>query len=330
MDNNEQVFFDIQSCQFETFSDLTTILHISDRLFFNAIIGPRDGSTKWRSIKTWIKMRPQQQQSPVNVVANSSTYNLDNLSSHSDAEKSDDSSNTSSHGSIYRKSTDSNPTSIIIQTNCNQSLNNNNNTSLPENKHLIDLINTVHINKSNVYGEIANNNILTQTNSNLSSEPTLGISGGDNIANNIEFNQYLIENGDMSNSGNSSTNMIILESNDNVNSKPCSNEISHSLKNSNIESNHSEFNLSNKSKLVTASLMSNTNNDYTLSHPSCSLSEISSESVKNPEFTSFITKIMKQSIDNISGTEVSNSGNISIGCQTISTGDVTVTNIYIE
>jgi hypothetical protein len=92
MDNNEQVFFDIQSCQFETFSDLTTILHTGDRLHFNAIIGPRDGSTKWRSLKTWIKMKPQ---------SNSNTNMmglLDNVSSHSDADKSDDSSTSSLHG----------------------------------------------------------------------------------------------------------------------------------------------------------------------------------------------------------------------------------------
>ena len=94
MDNNEQVFFDIQSCQFETFSDLTTILHTGDRLHFNAIIGPRDGSTKWRSLKTWIKMKPQQSSSNNNMIGL-----LDNVSSHSDADKSDDSS-TSSHGAV--------------------------------------------------------------------------------------------------------------------------------------------------------------------------------------------------------------------------------------
>jgi hypothetical protein len=102
MDNNEQVFFDIQSCQFETFSDLTTILHITDRLFFNAVIGPRDGSTKWKSIKTWIKMRTQQQQSPINLSNNNPSYNHDNVSSNSDADKSDDSSNNSVPN-IYNK-----------------------------------------------------------------------------------------------------------------------------------------------------------------------------------------------------------------------------------
>jgi hypothetical protein len=95
MDNNEQVFFDIQSCQFETFADLTTILHTGDKLYFNAIIGPRDGSTKWRSLKTWIKMRSQQQ-------SLSSQPPMDNVSTNSDADKSDDSSTTSSsHGLTY-------------------------------------------------------------------------------------------------------------------------------------------------------------------------------------------------------------------------------------
>jgi len=98
MDNNEQVFFDIQSCQFETFSDLTTILHTGDRLHFNAIIGPRDGSTKWRSLKTWIKMRPQQASGNNGSNAANMMGLLDNVSSHSDADKSDDSSTSSSHG----------------------------------------------------------------------------------------------------------------------------------------------------------------------------------------------------------------------------------------
>ncbi|KAL7669405.1 hypothetical protein ACOME3_010062 [Neoechinorhynchus agilis] len=79
MENNEQVFFDIQSCQFESFGDLTCILHPGDRLWFNAILGPKDGSTKWRSLKTWIKMKPQQftddfsnAESPAQSMSNSS------------------------------------------------------------------------------------------------------------------------------------------------------------------------------------------------------------------------------------------------------------------
>ncbi|KAI3382631.1 hypothetical protein SNEBB_005375 [Seison nebaliae] len=59
MENNEQVFFDIQSCLFETFSDLTTVLHPGEYLMFNAALGPREGSTKWRSLKTWIKTMPE-------------------------------------------------------------------------------------------------------------------------------------------------------------------------------------------------------------------------------------------------------------------------------
>ena len=43
MDNNEQVFFDIQSCHFETFNDLTCVLNQGDSLNFNAILGPKEG-----------------------------------------------------------------------------------------------------------------------------------------------------------------------------------------------------------------------------------------------------------------------------------------------
>ena len=43
MDNNEQVFFDIQSCHFETFNDLTCVLNPGDSMNFNAIPGPKEG-----------------------------------------------------------------------------------------------------------------------------------------------------------------------------------------------------------------------------------------------------------------------------------------------
>ncbi len=43
MDNNEQVFFDIQSCHFETFNDLTCVLNPGDSMNFNAILGPKEG-----------------------------------------------------------------------------------------------------------------------------------------------------------------------------------------------------------------------------------------------------------------------------------------------
>jgi len=110
MENNEQVFFDIQSCQFETFSDLTTILHTGDRLYFNAIIGPRDGSTKWRSLKTWIKMRSQPSSS------NGIISTFDNMSTHSDAEKSDDSS-SSSQGGYSKRNNQGASNGLITNTN---------------------------------------------------------------------------------------------------------------------------------------------------------------------------------------------------------------------
>lgn len=44
MDNNEQVFFDIQSCHFETFNDLTCVVNPGDSMNFSGILGPKEGT----------------------------------------------------------------------------------------------------------------------------------------------------------------------------------------------------------------------------------------------------------------------------------------------
>ena len=51
MDNNEQVFFDIQSCHFETFNDLTCVLNPGDSMTFHAILGPKEGRSVFISMK---------------------------------------------------------------------------------------------------------------------------------------------------------------------------------------------------------------------------------------------------------------------------------------
>lgn len=90
MDNNEQVFFDIQSCHFETFNDLTCVLNPGDAMNFNAILGPKEGSTKWKSLKTWPRQnnRPAQlitsgvsNSSFSHVVHSASTNNLSSIAS---------------------------------------------------------------------------------------------------------------------------------------------------------------------------------------------------------------------------------------------------------
>ncbi|CAF1595717.1 unnamed protein product [Rotaria sp. Silwood1] len=93
MDNNEQVFFDIQSCHFETFNDLTCVLNPGDSMNFNAILGPKEGSTKWKSLKTWPRQnnRPAQLMTPMSssnsnssishIVHSASTNNLSSISS---------------------------------------------------------------------------------------------------------------------------------------------------------------------------------------------------------------------------------------------------------
>jgi hypothetical protein len=78
MDNNEQVFFDIQSCHFETFNDLTCVLNPGDSMNFNAILGPKEGSTKWKSLKTW----PRQNNRPAQLIASLPSSNSTSSISH--------------------------------------------------------------------------------------------------------------------------------------------------------------------------------------------------------------------------------------------------------
>jgi hypothetical protein len=64
-----------------------------------------------------------------------------------------------------------------------------------------------------------------------------------------------------------------------------------------------------------------------LATPATNANSVSANSNNNT-----VTKFMKQSPDNISQREVcaTNAEKVSIGCQTISTGDVAVINVYIE
>ncbi|CAM4766472.1 unnamed protein product [Rotaria magnacalcarata] len=78
MENNEQVFFDIQSCHFETFNDLTCVLNPGDSMNFNAILGPKEGSTKWKSLKTW----PRQNNRPAQLMTSISLSNSNSSIPH--------------------------------------------------------------------------------------------------------------------------------------------------------------------------------------------------------------------------------------------------------
>jgi len=73
-------------------------------------------------------------------------------------------------------------------------------------------------------------------------------------------------------------------------------------------------------------------NNLTSSPSSNSISNnLISEPNTKKQQQEMVTKFMKQSPDNISDKEVSaTSKMVSIGCQTISTGDITVTNVFIE
>lgn len=276
MENNEQVFFDIQSCQFETFSDLTTILHPGDRLHFKAMIGPRDGSTKWRSLKTWIKLKPSQS------TGNSSLLDFE-------VDKSDDSS-TSSQGPYGNNNNTSRANPFINQTSSSFYLPTGQTTTCPI---------------------ISNNNfLLTNAPSSIPEDGPLlikstsihSLNSNTNIANG-DFNLYQLDNNEQT-----------------TNSSP---QTINALNQENFESIDSSKNLLNnetKSNNLTFSPSSNSINN-----------NIISETNNKKQQQETVTKFMKQSSDNISEKEVSAANKmVSIGCQTISTGDITVTNVYIE
>ena len=317
MENNEQVFFDIQSCQFETFSDLTTILHTGDRLFFNAIIGPRDGSTKWRSLKTWIKMRPQPNSSGG---SNNMICTLDNMSSHSDADKSDDSS-TSSQGAPLANGAFGNN----LRRRGNFYPNGQQTTSSP-------------------VGNSSQNNQMLQSNSNLSldnessstnneSQNVNQTSGGVHASLSGDFNLYQLDNGD--NSGaNSATGGGTIDENTEllISSTHSSNQLIHSTSANNLQSmlqSHQIAEAHAKASAAVSACSKSVHSFNSLTPPNeHSLEDVHLDSSKTPSSTKF----MKQSADNISERETSqvNPKMVSMACQTFSTGDITVSNVYIE
>lgn len=338
MDNNEQVFFDIQSCQFETFSDLTTILHMGDRLYFNAIIGPRDGSTKWRSLKTWIKMKPQQSNSNNNMIGI-----LDNMSSHSDADKSDDSSTSSSHGGYNaRNFTNGSVNGFVPQQQQSMSTNGasyylgtpNGGQVSPTsaNNSMFNVPNSASI------GSI--NNLASSVNA-ISEEVALSASTPTGLApmnaGNGEFNQYQLES---SNGNHSANEDNLIESTLSLNSS-ISSSLIHSSSVSNLQQvagsvaggDHGALSASKSihsfSTPIVVEKLDEKSGKPAIATPAAAVNA-NSASANNSNNT--VTKLMKQSPDNISQREVcpTNSEKVSIGCQTISTGEVAVTNVYIE
>ena len=251
LDNNEQVFFDIQSCQFETFADLTTILHVGDRLFFNAVIGPRDGSTKWRSIKTWILTKDNQ-----------SLLIGDNASS--DAGKSDDSLTNGHYNNILSQQQQQQQQQQIQITNVN----------LPTTSTANILFST---------GATSSSNQSSTTNSIINIEE--------------DFNQYQLEN-EFNESNIDQQNATDLKQLTNDN-----NGIDDDIKRLSI----SQTSLNNNTSLIPPPPVA----------------------AATPTTTRMF---MKHASDNISKREISifDSKMVNMGCQTVSTGDIMATNVYIE
>jgi exonuclease 3'-5' domain-containing protein 1 len=275
MENNEQVFFDIQSCQFETFADLTAILHPGDRLHFKAMIGPRDGSTKWRSLKTWIKVKPSQS------TGNSSLLDFE-------VDKSDDSS-TSSQGPYANSNNIIRTNSFINQTSSNFYLPTGQTTTCP-------IISNSNYLLTNAPSSIPEEGPLLIKSSSIHS-----LNSNTNIMNG-DFNLYQLENNEQT--SHSSLQSINVLNQDNL--EPIDS-------NKNLLKNEAKNNL-------TSSPSSNSISNNLISEPNTKKQQ-----------QEMVTKFMKQSPDNISDKEVSaTSKMVSIGCQTISTGDITVTNVFIE
>lgn len=296
LDNNEQVFFDIQSCHFETFSDLTTILHPGDRLCFNAVIGPRDGSTKWRSLKTWIKTKET-------LVANMMIGD-DNLSS--EADKSDDSS---SNG-------------------CN-SMNGSTNSTIN------------NLSNAQAKSHQAHN---TQTNNSL-------VSPANSVTNIEDFNQYQLDIGDFSDADLQQPQVLSSAENSNLHCSSSLLSISQQLaaaqgKSSQATSlNEDDFNrrlslVQHPAALMHHQLSTGSHhsggagavvNGFSMSALSASKSTRDLVNM-NPLPINHTQLILTQASDNISKREVcsSSSNLVSMGCQTVSTGEIMATNIYIE
>lgn len=325
LDNNEQVFFDIQSCQFETFSDLTTILHVGDRLWFNGVIGPRDGSTKWRSLKTWIKTKDNQ--------------TLINDNGSSDAGKSDDSS---SNG--YNHSLNGSPNFIMHSVGNGQMIQSNSNNYISVNAY-----NNSSNNSSVVAGGMSSsmmNTSISNNNINAISSPVLasaGVNGANTNSNqsstsnsmiNIEedFNQYQLEVEYTDTDANSNA----LNTSTNLNSNNHNNNNGHS----DLDDDFNRLSLSSSQSL--SSIVNNTNANNTsttppLPAPTTTTTTASNKFNKNDSnlvnLNSNTTGMyMKHASDNISKREICthNAQYVNMGCQTLSTGDIMATNVYIE
>lgn len=357
MENNEQVFFDIQSCQFETFSDLTTILHTGDRLYFNAIIGPRDGSTKWRSLKTWIKMRSQQASNGSNIMCT-----LDNMSSHSDADKSDDSSTSSqggyANGSSRRQARNQQQNAVFLSTTNNPLFQNNQNTAngyfagvqngsaghTTPTQSLFTSSSPIGSAQNQLNGQINDSPSSLSLDNDSQNEPS-NINNNTNMISSLsgDFNLYQLDSGDYnptaSSSGansaaggtideNSELLLASSHSTDQLIHSTSAHSLQHILQS---QSDHASKQLSGSVSKSVHSLSENSvEESLNLLHLEQQKNNKNNASASATPQTS--TKFIRQAVDNISEKEVSESNPkmVSMGCQTFSTGDITVSNVFIE
>ena len=241
------------------------------------------------------KMKPQQSNSTTNMIGI-----LDNMSSHSDADKSDDSASSSSHGGYTNNRMQFptfNPNQVFQPgtfyiPNQPPSLQS---PPLTANSPIQNV--STPIDEANING-LLNSTTNSNTSSLLNS---VNIGSGD-------FNQYQLDadfQTSNQNGANSEENSVLNES---LNSS-----LIHSTSTNNL------VQLNNKNDALSSSKSINSFSNM-------------QDNTSNENKT---TKFMKQSPDNISLKEAANRSHtgaemVSIGCQTISTGDISVTNVYIE
>ena len=189
----------------------------------------------------------------------------------------------------------------------------------------------------------------TLSNSTSNNNVVGGAVGSGGSSSGGDFNQYQLDSGDLTQTTNGSLSAD-EGSHDSAAASPPPPNLVHSSSANNLQllqSSSSSIhnvqtnpatNSNNAAQKPNAISTSKSINSFSLSSPSPTVEHVGFEHQfsqqlqlqgKDEKSNSVVTKFMKQSLDKISEREQL-TDRVSIGCQTISTGDITVTNVYIE
>ncbi len=266
-----------------------------DRLHFNAVIGPRDGSTKWRSLKTWIKTKDHGMLASDGVA--------------SEGGKSDDSSNSvhSLNGSVH-----SNPVN-----------NNYHQNHYPNHRHHSNTHLNSHGNAPSQIASQPQSSLMHIYSSNQSSTTNSNIEEDFNQYQlDVDFNDIDSQHADPTTASKTSTSINDLHQLSNSSTKLLT---THELDEFDDNLNHLSLSSSSSLPILTPNgQIPNAKTNAVKSNEQLSIQTAASNSVANGGTISITS-------DNISKREVSstNSRLVHMGCQTVSTGDIMATNVYI-